>query len=367
MGSALKLHNAFRWVHLCAGLVAGVFLFILGLTGAMIVYEDEISRLLNHKLSTVEVQGQPLPLNTLMERLQQTYPGARPLAIGLPQQPDQSGFVAILNPAQRRVIGLYYNPYSAAVLGSDTEVIRWTNAVHQFHTHLLLNQVGIRIVGVAAIFLVFIALTGLVLWWPRKLFAFSPGASGRRLLFDLHNVTGFYSSLFLLIFALTGAAIGWEDRTSVWVNQITGSEAPPPIPRLIPSLPSSGILDPERTLAIATAAAPGAKATSLQFPLTLQNPIRVNMKYPEDHTPAGRTVLYIHPVTGDVVWLQDSRRMPVGSKIMRLWNRQIHTGDLFGWPTRLVAFVFSLALPALAITGPILWWRRTRSSPSTEP
>jgi uncharacterized iron-regulated membrane protein len=39
-------------------------------------------------------------------------------------------------------------------------------------------------------------------------------------------------------------------------------------------------------------------------------------------------------------------------------NREIHTVDIGGWPTRILAAVFSLSLPLVAITGPLLWWQR---------
>lgn len=50
---------------------------------------------------------------------------------------------------------------------------------------------------------------------------------------------------------------------------------------------------------------------------------------------------------------------------MRLWNRQYHTGDIFGWPTQMLALVFSLALIVMAITGPMIWYKRKRTSKTT--
>jgi uncharacterized iron-regulated membrane protein len=39
-------------------------------------------------------------------------------------------------------------------------------------------------------------------------------------------------------------------------------------------------------------------------------------------------------------------------------NRELHTGDIGGWPARIIAAIFSLSLPLLAVTGPLLWWQR---------
>ena len=51
---------------------------------------------------------------------------------------------------------------------------------------------------------------------------------------------------------------------------------------------------------------------------------------------------------------------PLGTRIVKLWNREIHTGDIFGWPTRIIACVASFTLPLLAITGPLIWLGRMR-------
>ena len=90
------------------------------------------------------------------------------------------------------------------------------------------------------------------------------------------------------------------------------------------------------------------------------SPIRIIMKYPEDRTPSGRTNILIDGWTGEIVSAQTSRTAPIGTRIAKLWNREIHTGDLCGLPTRILACIASLSLPLLAITGPLMWLGRLR-------
>lgn len=54
----------------------------------------------------------------------------------------------------------------------------------------------------------------------------------------------------------------------------------------------------------------------------------------------------------------NSRTAPPGHRYTALWNREIHTGDVFGWPSRILACLFSLSLPLMAVTGPVLWLQR---------
>jgi uncharacterized iron-regulated membrane protein len=46
------------------------------------------------------------------------------------------------------------------------------------------------------LFLLFLAITGLILWWPRKVFTVRWSGRGTRLNFDLHNALGIYMSIF---------------------------------------------------------------------------------------------------------------------------------------------------------------------------
>jgi uncharacterized iron-regulated membrane protein len=119
------------------------------------------------------------------------------------------------------------------------------------------------------------------------------------------------------------------------------------------------MLDPDTMLAIAKRAEPGATPTFISLG---DAPVRIAMKVPEDHTPAGRTNLFIDPFTGKVVYRLSSRTGPLGFRIVKLWNREIHTGDIGGLPTRILACLISLALPVMTVTGPLIWWYRRRSS-----
>lgn len=56
----------------------------------------------------------------------------------------------------------------------------------------------------------------------------------------------------------------------------------------------------------------------------------------------------------------NTRTAPLGFKINQMWIREIHTGDIFGWPTRILACLMSLALPIAVITGTLVWWNRNR-------
>jgi uncharacterized iron-regulated membrane protein len=84
---------------------------------------------------------------------------------------------------------------------------------------------------------------------------------------------------------------------------------------------------------------------------------RVALHYPEDRTPGGRSQVYVDQYSGKVLSVQSSRMAPAGTRLVNL-NRALHTGDIGGIPTKLLACLMSLAVAVQAFTGVVMWWKR---------
>lgn len=357
----MSFRRVLLFLHLWAALIAGVFLLLLGVTGSFMVYETEIDHFLNRRLVAVQPAGQPLPLNELFARLEKTHPGYKVTEMVFPREPD-SAYEMYLDPGDdAEGAAVMVNQYTGDVLGDAQTANTFVNSVHQFHTHLLMNQhraAAKLIVGLASIFLLFLSCSGIILWWRRKLFRIHWSASGKRINFDLHNVLGVFCSLFLFCFALTGIALTWDGPVNNLVNRLTHSSDMPRPPRMPAHAADAAPLGPDAILAAAHAALPGAAIDALSLhPGRLAD---LRMRFPENRTPLGRSRVLLDPYTGKALLVWSTRTAPVGFKISRMWIREIHTGDIFGWPTRLLACLVSLALPILAITGTLVWWNRSR-------
>jgi uncharacterized iron-regulated membrane protein len=352
-------------LHLWAGLIAALFLLILGVSGALVAFEGEIDRALNPRLSYVQPQAQTLTLEGISKKLLAAYPGAKIEEFGLPQRADFSLFVALKDGSGKN-LALFVNPYTGEVLGSADQANHFANKVHQFHTHLLIGEIADEVTGWSAVFLLVLSITGIILWWPRKLFRlrwnFSEenGGSARRFNFELHNLVGILSSVVLLIFAWTAICIHWEREVGKLAQQM--SPAPkvrsesPQIP-----LPGSTPLSPDRLVEIAHKTLPEARIMAIELPENAKQAATVALKFPEDHTPAGRSRMRLDAYSGKVLQVQSSRDMSAAVKYARIWNRELHTGDIFNLPTRILAAFFSLMLPILGSTGPLIWWNRRRA------
>jgi uncharacterized iron-regulated membrane protein len=330
------------------------------------VFEEQIDHKLNSNLSYVQPGAHPLSLNELKTSLEAANPGYKVSAIAMSTHDDLSWSISLSSRELKSNKALAINQYTGAVIGQLDNTNDLMNYVHQFHIRLMAGKFGETIVSWAAPFLLLLSISGLILWWPRKIFKINFKGSGKRLTFDLHNALGIYSSIFLMIFAVTGIVIHWDNELTSWINNLAHVPANQQPAR--PETPAADAvqLNPDQLVAIAERTEPGARAGFISLPDSPKNPVLVLMRFPEDLTPGGRTRVTLDAYTGKVLLATDSRTGPLGFRMVKVWNRAIHTGDIYGWPTKILASFFSLMLPVMAVTGPLIWWNRRRKK-STVP
>jgi uncharacterized iron-regulated membrane protein len=111
-----------------------------------------------------------------------------------------------------------FNPYTGADLG-DTEPlgIRMVSKLLELHDDLLGGTTGRSINGIGAVFVIVLAVTGIVVWWPgiqtwRRGLTAPRGAGWPRFIWGLHSMIGFWSFGYILLFGVSGIYLGNPDR-----------------------------------------------------------------------------------------------------------------------------------------------------------
>ena len=215
--AAPGLRAALLKIHLWVGMAAALFLFALGLSGALLTFENIIDPALNAHAFYVKPQGTPLKLAQIELEVRQAFPQSTVEGLELPQKPVDSIYIFVLQ-SNGRDVGIGMNPYTGEIVGRNDQQFRPMRVIHEFHTHLLMRgRSGRMTLTIAACCLLGLAVTGLVLWWPRKIFKLRGGPS-HRVVFDLHQMLGLWSSACVLLFAVTGIAIGFEDQLNRWAH-----------------------------------------------------------------------------------------------------------------------------------------------------
>lgn len=333
-------------VHLYIGLVAAVFLVLLGVSGAVIAFEDDLNRAMNSEMLKVQPAGQPMSWDALRSRVEQQEPGWKVVRYYFPQQPDQSLYIRLRSLHTRQIKHMYVNQYTGTVLGDAAIGNRFTLFMHKLHVNLAGGVAGSKIVVASTCALLLLSITGLILWWPRKIFGFSLRSSLPRMNNDMHRSLGFWLSLAMLMFSVTGLLLHYQSAGKLL--QIMNASA------VEVNAPSEGT-SVDALVKAAENAAPGAAVIRLMFPEKKGDDILVQARYPEDHTPAGRTYMNLDPQSGAVRTITSSRTAPLWLTALVVYVRELHTGTILGTPTRALMALLSLLLCVLACTGPAIW------------
>ena len=357
----MRVRTTLVRVHLWVGLVAAPVLLILGVTGALLVIEEPVADRIDAGTALVRPGTTRRSVGELVASVQRAYPGARLLGLQLAQDRAHSVALTVTLPAEKRMATVLVDPYDARVLGVQGEQQRFFRNVRELHRRLLTGQRGNLVVMWTTGALVLLAITGPVVWWPRRRVGVRWETRGWRRVLDLHAVLGIVSCVFLLLFAMTGAVVHWDGAVQQSLGALTGKSSPhEPRDITLDGCEDTALLGPDRLIAAGAAALPGSRPTYLMLPDDPSTPAKLWFKFPEDHTPNGRSIQLLDPCTGRSVFTISTRSAPVSYLYPREWNRELHTGDIFGWPSRVLAFLSSLTLAAMAVTGPAVWLMRRR-------
>ncbi|MEM6645736.1 MAG: PepSY-associated TM helix domain-containing protein [Bacteroidota bacterium] len=358
----------FYRLHRYAGLAAGLVFFISAVTGAMLVFEDEIRQATHPHRYAVHVGSSAQSVEDNLAAALAAVPTGQSSSMTLyadPARPYQFG----VRDSSNTFYYVYTNPYTAEVVEVSNPLHSAFSIAIRLHRFLLVGQTGKLIVGLSTVLVLSLMFSGLYLWWPRTKAVFSKrtrvkwaGTNWKRRAFDLHAVLGFYTMWILIITAATGLV--WSfDVVEDAVYWLGGGEqsAPRPASVEIEGVPVVGF----------NAAVAGIKAEIPNF-----TQIRLTISSLPDGVVQGlvRTEASPHQSAYDRVYLDKytgahlrtdlHADAPGGTKARRLIY-PIHVGSIFGLPSKIVVFVVSIVGATFPITGVYLWfirWRKRRGA-----
>ena len=347
-------------IHLWLGVSAAIFLAILGLTGSIIAFENDIDHWLHPSLYYVQVGPQALPEADLIQAVQQRFAPARVAAVHIFRQPDLA-HVMQLNDRSTVLV----SQYDAHVLGrvtgpSTTQKI--IGSVHQLHTHLVPDPrsapkaatIGAVIVQIAGFILCLLVILGLILWWRTKRASIGWKAPWFRISFDAHQTIGIYSALFLFIASLTGVLV---ERAELIVR-LTNSPQPLRFPHLESGVAAGVVpISVDRAKEFALTVIPGTTVTDIQVPLNPKGVFMVILRVPEETSEAAHSYIFIDQYSGKVLHAMNFLTDSPGYRVIR-FNRSIHTGDVWGAPGHVLVSLSSLLLVVMVVTGLVIWLKK---------
>lgn len=209
------MKKAFRKIHLWLSVPFGLIITVICLSGAALVFEDEVTELCRRDLYYVEkVSGAPLPVEYLIEKVAGTLPDSVAVTgVSISSDAERAYQVNLSKPRRASV---YVDQYTGEVKGRH-ERAPFFLTMFKLHRWLLDGMKpdggifwGKMIVGGSTLMFVFVLISGIVIWWPRTKKALknslkiAVGKGRRRFWYDLHVTGGMYALVLLLAMALTG-------------------------------------------------------------------------------------------------------------------------------------------------------------------
>jgi uncharacterized iron-regulated membrane protein len=364
------IRKTFFWLHLVAGITAGLFIFIMAATGVILSFERQITEFLDRDIRSVSApsEAQPRPLNEQLAAVRRTGIG-NPTAIAIRNHPQATTEFTI-----DRNKTLYVDPYSGAVLGtSSTAAHQFFSTVEKAHRSLGAplgsKNVGHWLTAISNLLFAILILLGVFLWLPRKwntksvraIIAFKSGLRAKAREWNWHNVIGIWCALPLLVIALTGVVMSFD-----WANallfRITGS-TPAPSGRRGGDRPSRGQSDLgqepdyDKMLVAAKALNSNWRTITLNLARDSQSPLTTIIDTGSGEQPQDRTQYILNRETSAVTKTISFSDSSLGQKL-RTFVRFGHTGEYFGLIGQAIAAIASLGACILVYTGLSLAFRR---------
>ena len=384
------MKKIFAKIHLWLSLPLGIVLTVVCLSGAVLVFEGEITRALHPELYRVAAPADARPLrpSQLAGRIGGQMPDSLHLvSLQLSARSDEPCMAAFRETGRRQ---LSVDPYTGNVNGW-AESPAFFGTVRKLHRWLLdpppskgEKSVGKAIVGVSTLALVLILVSGLILWIPRSRKALrnrlkvSYSDGRRRFWHDSHVTLGFYATLLLLVMALTGLtwSFGWY-RTAAYAlfggpQQTVAAQEKPSR-----KADSGNRHERERSRERTAGREQGerqAETEARPFDYAVWDAVLGELTA---HCTAYKTIVLTQteaqvarqsamrridratfdPRSGRLAEITRYEETPRQQRL-RGWFFAFHTGTWGGIWTKILYFLAALVGASLPLTGYWLWWRR---------
>ena len=384
-------------VHRWFGLFIAAFLFIAGLTGAVISWDHELDGWLNPAFYVARSPGPQRPALELADAVERAHPHVRVTYLPLVAESDEAMQIWVaprVDPTTGQLHAVDWNqvavdPVSGVEQGrrdwggvsfSRENVLPFLYKLHYSLEIPLVGgyDVGSLFMGIVAIVWVFDTFVALCLSFPsprswRKSFAFRWSKGGHALLFDLHRSGGVWIWLLLLVLAVTAVSMNLRSQVVTPIVSMFSTLSSNPFDTRTATAPEQAAeprTDRGRILEIARAegarrgwAPPGGLLYSPEYGVYgigffaagdehgdggLGNPwLYFDAR---DGSPAGADV----PGTGSAGDIFLQAQFP------------LHSGRIIGLPGRILVSCLGLAVAMLSVTGVVIWFRKRRAKARTD-
>lgn len=429
----IKIRKFFNDIHLWGGLISGIVVFIVCFTGTIYVYNTELREAAIPQYYRVDEAGTKLSADSLLE-LAKPHIEGKVIGVKIPyaanattailyskaekkseKQSAQEPVVVKGNtdstqakiaevkaepkkagPPQgggrRRSNQVMVNPYTGDVIGdaSDekTRTAEFMGVMFSLHRWLMLNEIkepifegienrklGSWISGTATLLFLLGVLSGLVIWFPKKMRSWKKGfnirwsANWKRVNHDLHNTLGLYTWIFLFLMSVTGPFWSFEWYREGWQKTWGTYQAPrakkdeAKLSSVI--VPNKGALTIEELVVAVNKVLPYHGDITVNLASDSLATVSVSKNRVGFFAASAGDKLTLDQYSGEVleqdIFREKSFRNRIGSSI-----KALHIGDVYGQFSKLLYFISCLVATSLPVTGVLIWVNKMKKKPKKQ-
>ena len=359
--SKLSHYNLiWRW-HFYAGLIVLPVVLTLAVTGGLYLFQQEIENWLYKDLLYVQSPYEgAIDHDAIVAAAKKSVAVTDVKSYQPAGTANESAQVVVITPDQG-ALRIFVNPATLAVQGTLNESQRLMNVARQLHKELMLGTVGRYVTELVACWLIVLILSGIYLWWPRKLpkrGIFKPDTSntGRSLLREFHAVFGAWASLWILALLLAG--LPWTVFWGSTLDKVAGDEA---LPHAIFKQRPMSKSDTTLTEVSMNTLIQRANEEGMHHGFTIDFPWAANGTYAitTSHHADLAQIAYLFFDRRDASLIDAYHWNDLG-KVGRATSIGVafHLGRLFGEWNQWLNLLAVLMVIFLCISGPIMWWKR---------
>jgi sulfite reductase (NADPH) flavoprotein alpha-component len=366
-------------LHWIFGITAGLILAIVGFTGAILSVEDPILEAINPGVMTVSspTNAQKLSPQELVDAIKAREPELQINSVTIKSAPRLSSQVALAPVGGGRGETRYVDPYTGALLAKP-QGEEFFRSVMQLHRWILLPGgsagAGRQIVGAATLILIYLALTGLYLRWPKRhslkaWFKIDLTRKGRPMWWSIHSVCGTFVFIAYLIMSVTGLWWSFEWWKNGMSLALTGKPvvAQPQGGGGSTGRGGDGANAQPFVVSLAPAWTGFQQATEGKFdtasftiPRKAGDPVQVRFLPADAQHDRANDQMRLDAETGTVVSHDRFKTKPFGEQVYSS-NYNLHTGAYFGIVGVILWMLASLMMPVFFVTGWILYLKRRKA------
>ena len=357
-------------LHKILGLITGLVVFIVAITGCCWAFREEIESLYDD-YKKVTPQDKPILTPTKAKEIAlEVFPN-NSVHGTLFKKGDDAIEVIFYDAEPEFYQSVFLNPYTGKIIQVDDHLSGFFAFILKGHMRLWLpKDIGEQVVGASILIFILIIISGFILWLPKKRknlkqrlkFNWEKTTRWKRKNYDLHTIIGFYICSFALILAFTGSVISYNWLKYVVYVSIGGDKVPAFI---IPennseNLENSSTIPMDQLIVKLQKESPDAESYELHYPSTKEESIYVEVSnskglyYDSDYRFFDQNTLEEIETPAIYGKYKDAK---LADKILRM-NYDIHIGAIGGIAGKILAFLISLLTATLPVTGVLLWYGR---------